>query len=84
VGCLLGKETSEVSASHGNADKVSSLLHMMPVDWFATISKDSFISIFMVVQKDYTWNILIMVAERSLKMSVTTYQLKRRHVSVEI
>jgi hypothetical protein len=52
VGCLLGKEKSEVSVSHGNADKVSSLLDMMPVDWLATISKDSSISILMVVQED--------------------------------
>ena len=83
VWCLLGKEKSEFPASQGNADKVSSLLDVMPVDWLAKISKDSSISIFMVVQEDYTWNILMVVAESSLKISAKSYQLKRRHVSVE-
>jgi hypothetical protein len=52
VGCLLDKEWSEVSASHGNSDKVSSLLDVMPVDLLATISKDSSVSIFMLIQED--------------------------------
>lgn len=52
VWCLLGKEKSEVSVSHGNADKVSSLVDVMPVEWLDTVSKDSSVSIFKVVQED--------------------------------
>jgi hypothetical protein len=43
---MLGKEKSE------KADKASSLLDVMHIDWLATISKDSSISIFVVVQED--------------------------------
>jgi hypothetical protein len=49
---FVGQKNYEISASHCNADKVSSLLDVMPVDLLATISKDSSVSIFMVIQGD--------------------------------
>lgn len=48
-GMFVGQKRSEVTASHGNAGKVSSLLNVMHVDWLATISKDSSVSVFMVI-----------------------------------